>query len=95
MPLFVEEVTRLVLERGVEQGAQAIPQTLQQSLAARLAPVPVRLVDERFTTVIAHDVLRQGGRGSRERRPTVDKAAAALILIRPRRDQHAINTGWM
>ena len=51
-----------------------------KSLAAQLAPVPVRLVDERFTTVIAHDVLRQGGRGSRERRPVVDKAAAALIL---------------
>jgi class 3 adenylate cyclase len=36
VPLFVEEVTRLVLERGVEGGAQAIPPTLQQSLAARL-----------------------------------------------------------
>ena len=36
VPLFVEEVTRLLLERGVEVGAQAIPPTLQQSLAARL-----------------------------------------------------------
>src|SRR5208283_6097040 len=36
VPLFVEEVTRLLLERGVEGGAQAIPPTLQQSLAARL-----------------------------------------------------------
>ena len=36
VPLFVEEVTRLLLERGVEAGAQAIPPTLQQSLAARL-----------------------------------------------------------
>ena len=37
VPLFVEEVTRLLLERG-EQGAgiQAIPATLQQSLMARL-----------------------------------------------------------
>ena len=51
-----------------------------QSLATRLAPVPVRLVDERFTTVLAHDALRQGGRGSRQRRGQVDKAAAALIL---------------
>jgi putative Holliday junction resolvase len=40
----------------------------------------VRLVDERFTTVIAHDALRRGGRGSRARRPVVDQAAAALIL---------------
>jgi predicted ATPase len=35
-PSFVEEVTRLLLERGEQGGAQAIPPTLQQSLAARL-----------------------------------------------------------
>jgi class 3 adenylate cyclase/predicted ATPase len=36
VPLFVEEVTRLLLERGAAGGAQTIPPTLQQSLAARL-----------------------------------------------------------
>ena len=36
VPLFVEEVTRLLLEGGAQGGAQAIPPTLQQSLAARL-----------------------------------------------------------
>jgi class 3 adenylate cyclase/predicted ATPase len=36
VPLFVEEVTRLLLERGEQGGAQAIPPTLQQSLASRL-----------------------------------------------------------
>src|SRR5271163_2216504 len=36
VPLFVEEVTWLLLERGAEGGTQAIPPTLQQSLAARL-----------------------------------------------------------
>ena len=36
VPLFVEEVTRLLLERGEAGGVQAIPPTLQQSLAARL-----------------------------------------------------------
>ena len=36
VPLFVEEVTRLLLERGEVGGLQAIPPTLQQSLAARL-----------------------------------------------------------
>jgi class 3 adenylate cyclase len=36
VPLFVEEVTRLLLERGEQGGIQAIPPTLQQSLAARL-----------------------------------------------------------
>ena len=36
VPLFVEEVTRLLLERGERGGIQTIPPTLQQSLMARL-----------------------------------------------------------
>jgi predicted ATPase len=36
VPLFIEEVTRLLLERGERGGIQAIPPTLQQSLTARL-----------------------------------------------------------
>ena len=36
VPLFVEEVTRLLMERGEQGGVHAIPPTLQQSLAARL-----------------------------------------------------------
>ena len=36
VPLFIEEVTRLLLERGKPGGLEAIPPTLQQSLTARL-----------------------------------------------------------
>ena len=36
VPLFVEEVTRLLLDRGEQGRIQAIPPTLQQSLMARL-----------------------------------------------------------
>jgi predicted ATPase/class 3 adenylate cyclase len=36
VPLFVEEVTRCLLEREAQGGVQAIPPTLQQSLTARL-----------------------------------------------------------
>jgi putative Holliday junction resolvase len=60
--------------------AAAAARAFAEALAARLAPLPVRLVDERFTTVLAHGALRQGGRGSRQRRTQVDKAAAAVIL---------------
>jgi putative Holliday junction resolvase len=49
-------------------------------LQAMVAPIPVRLVDERFTTVLAHAALAESGRKSRERRPVVDQAAAALLL---------------
>ena len=65
---------------GRPGAAAAEARAFAESLATRLVPVPVRLVDERFTTVLAHDALRQGGRGSRQRRGPVDKAAAALIL---------------
>ena len=66
--------------RGTEGEAAADGRAFATALAARVAPVPVRLVDERFTTVLAHAMLQQGGHGSRERRQTVDKAAAALLL---------------
>src|SRR5262249_51326274 len=36
VPLYVEEETRLLLDRGEQGGPQAIPPTLQQSLMARL-----------------------------------------------------------
>jgi len=43
VPLFVEEVTRLLLERGEQDGGiEAIPPTLQQSLMARLDRLGLR-----------------------------------------------------
>lgn len=65
---------------GREGASAADARTFAAALAGRLAPCPVRLVDERFTTVIAHDALRRGGRGGRQRQAVVDKAAAALLL---------------
>jgi putative Holliday junction resolvase len=65
---------------GREGAAAAGAREFAARLARRVAPVPVRLVDERFTTVIAHGALRQGGSDARQRRPRVDKAAAALLL---------------
>jgi putative holliday junction resolvase len=65
---------------GREGRAAADARTFAAALARHVTPVPVRLVDERFTTVIAHDALRRSGRDSRGRRPRVDQAAAALLL---------------
>jgi len=65
---------------GREGQAAVQARTFADGLARRVAPVPVRLVDERFTTVIAHDALRQGGSDAKGRRPKVDRAAAALLL---------------
>jgi putative Holliday junction resolvase len=65
---------------GAEGKAAAEGRGFASALAGRLAPVPVRLVDERFTTVLAHAALQQGGLDSKARRQVVDKAAAALLL---------------
>jgi putative Holliday junction resolvase len=65
---------------GREGAAAAAARGFAAELASRLAPVPVRLVDERFTTTQAHDALRRGGKDSRARRGTVDAAAAAVLL---------------
>ncbi|HWG13864.1 MAG TPA: Holliday junction resolvase RuvX [Streptosporangiaceae bacterium] len=61
------------------QAATAARQVAAE-LAARIAPVPVRLFDERFTTTTAHAVLRQGGKNAKARRGIVDAAAAAVLL---------------
>lgn len=53
-------------------------------LAARV-DVPVRLVDERLSTVSAHSALRASGRTSRTSRSVVDQVAAVIIL------QHALD----
>jgi class 3 adenylate cyclase/predicted ATPase len=55
VPLFVEEVTRFILERGERGGMQAIPPTLQQSLTARLDRLgPAREVAQ-ISAVIGRD----------------------------------------
>jgi putative holliday junction resolvase len=65
---------------GREGPAALTARQFATDLAVRVAPLPVRLVDERFTTATAHDALRAGGHDSRARRQTVDAAAAAVLL---------------
>ncbi|MEX0428671.1 Holliday junction resolvase RuvX [Nocardioides sp. DS6] len=72
--------------RGGENPATAKVRDFAGKLARRVAPVPVRLVDERLTTVSAEAMLRDRGRKGADRRAVVDQAAAVLIL------QHALDT---
>lgn len=54
-----------------------------RSQAVRLAAassVPVRLVDERLTTVTASQRLRESGKKARQQRSVIDAAAAVAIL---------------
>jgi putative pre-16S rRNA nuclease len=63
----------------------AYAEALSEAAAKRGMSLPVRLVDERFTTVSAERVLRERGRKGARRRAVVDQAAAVVIL------QHAID----
>ncbi|MFC7502452.1 Holliday junction resolvase RuvX [Nocardioides sp. CPCC 206347] len=48
-------------------------------LSRRIAPVPVRLVDERLTTVTATAMLRDQRKGAKQR-AVIDQVAAVVIL---------------
>lgn len=72
--------------KGGENPATIKVRDFAARLARRIAPVPVRLVDERLTTVSAEAMLRDLGRKGQDRRSVVDQAAAVLIL------QHALDT---
>lgn len=50
------------------------------ALAARIDPVPVRLVDERMTTVTAQRSLREAGIRAKGQKSVIDQAAAVGIL---------------
>ena len=59
---------------------RAFAGALAADLATRGQPRPVRLVDERLTTVTAARQLRDSGRKARRQRDVVDAAAAVAIL---------------
>jgi putative Holliday junction resolvase len=65
---------------GGEGPAAGRVRVFAHDLADRLAPVPVRLCDERLSTVTAEGQLRAQGRKGRKRRAVVDQAAAVVIL---------------
>lgn len=52
---------------------------------ASVQPAPVRMVDERLSTVSAHSALRASGRTAKNSRSVVDQVAAVIIL------QHALD----
>lgn len=64
---------------GGDRAAVSAAEGFLRDLAAHI-DVPIRLLDERFTTVQAHGILQSAGRSSRQRRDRVDSVAAVLIL---------------
>ncbi|MFF2655349.1 Holliday junction resolvase RuvX [Streptomyces sp. NPDC058045] len=66
--------------KGGEGPAAAKVRAFAREFAGRIAPVAVRLVDERMTTVTAGQSLRASGVTSRKGRSVIDQAAAVVIL---------------
>lgn len=88
-------VAEIVAERGAVLVVVGLPTSLSgraesasadmarqwaAALEPVVAPVEVRLVDERLTTVTATAALRASGRSAKQSRSVVDQAAAVALL---------------
>jgi putative Holliday junction resolvase len=77
----VEVVVGLPLSMdGTERRAAALARGYAAALSRLVAPVPVRLVDERLSTVSATQALRGAGVPGRKQRRVVDQVAAVVVL---------------
>ncbi|SDC67228.1 Holliday junction resolvase RuvX [Actinokineospora iranica] len=90
----LDRLAELVAEHEVVEVVVGLPRTLAArhgvaaqgahayatELAKRVAPIPVRLADERLTTVSASRMLSQRGVRGKRQRAVVDQAAAVEIL---------------
>ncbi len=67
-------------EGAATADARAFAARLVVALAAAGEAAEVRLVDERMTTVSAHQALHAAGRKTKRHRSVIDQAAAVIIL---------------
>ena len=87
------EIARLVSEHGVGELVMGLPKNMDGSegpraelyrefahLVETVTGLPVKLWDERRTTVEAHNILSEHNYHGKKRKNTVDAVAAALIL---------------
>jgi putative holliday junction resolvase len=90
----LERIAAIVAEREAIEVVVGLPRTLHgdvgrsaayvgefvRPLSRILAPVPVRLLDERLSTAVAHRRLQESGVRGHRVRSVVDQEAAAVIL---------------
>jgi putative holliday junction resolvase len=76
----IEVLVGLPRSMGGGEGPAALRARERTGRLARAVGVPVRLVDERLTTVTGAQRLRASGRKAKEQRGVIDAAAAAAIL---------------
>jgi putative Holliday junction resolvase len=90
----LDEIAALVAEDDVAGVVVGLPVTLAgregpsaemarsyaDEVAARIAPIPVQMIDERLSTVSAQRTLATHGIRGKARRAVVDQAAAVVLL---------------
>ena len=89
----VRRLGELISEYGVTELVLGYPRNMDGTLGPRAEKaealshvleeafgLPVRLWDERLTTIDAHNILASAGKNAKKRKKTVDAVAAALIL---------------
>ncbi len=89
----LQEILRIVKENNVGEIAVGLPKNMDGTEGARaqlcrefagqleeMTGLPVKLWDERRTTVEAHNILSQHNYHGKKRKDTVDAVAASLIL---------------
>ena len=92
-PEVIQALGKLIEEYGVTELVLGYPKNMDGTLGPRAEKaeafardleeafgLPVRLWDERRTTIDAHQILAFAGQNAKKRKKTVDGVAAALIL---------------
>lgn len=90
---FIDELSTIAKDNAVSEVVVGLPVNMDGSegpsarsarlLASDLAKkldLPVKLLDERLTTVSAQASMKRAGASSREQKGKIDKVAATLIL---------------
>ena len=91
--LVLDGILTLIEEYGVTELVLGYPKNMDGTLGPRAEKaeamrdalverfhLPVKLWDERRTTIDAHNILAGAGQNAKKRKKTVDAVAAALIL---------------
>lgn len=76
----VEVIVGYPLTMRGEEGQAAVSAREWADMLAERITVPVRLVDERLSTVQAQKALHAGGRSTRQSRSVIDSASAVMVL---------------
>ena len=93
MDKTLQEICKIVIENDVQEIAVGLPKNMDGTEGARaelcrefaakveeMTGKPVKLWDERRTTVEAHNILSEHNYHGKKRKNTVDAVAAGLIL---------------